>query len=255
MNRTPPHPIRRALRSEVGFGCPIEDCANPYLEWHHFDPPWCEREHHNPGGMIALCAEHHSKADAGAFTTEQLRSYKNSARRQPVQGRFDWMRNKLLAAVGSGFYYETLTILRFRGRDVIWFRREAEGNLLLNVQMPTRIGAPGLIIEDNDWIAHGALEDLECPPSGRLVQAKYPDGDYLRIEFSTLDNAADLAERFPDLQTNRWAGRVSFPITLVQVYATVAGMNIQLTPRTTMIGNITIGTAFMAYCGVALTVG
>lgn len=116
MNRTPPQPIRRALRAEVGFGCPIGECANPYLEWHHFDPPWREREHHDPAGMVALCAEHHAKADAGAFTPEQLRGYKSSARRTPVQGRFDWMRNKLLAAVGSG-----------------------------------------------------APEDLECPPSGRLL--------------------------------------------------------------------------------------
>jgi len=107
------------------------------------------------------------------------------------------MRNKLLAAVGSGFYYETFTILRYREIDIIWFRRDADGNLLLNVRMTAITGAPGLLIEDNDWIAHGALEDLECPPSGRLLRANYPSGDYLKIEFSTLDSPADLAQRFP----------------------------------------------------------
>ena len=164
------------------------------------------------------------------------------------------MRNKLLAAVGSGFYYETFTILRYREIDIIWFRRDADGNLLLNVRMTAITGAPGLLIEDNDWIAHGALEDLECPPSGRLLRANYPSGDYLKIEFSTLDSPADLAQRFPHRNTNHWCGRVPFPITLVEVYATVAGTNIQLTPHSTRIGNVTIGSAFVAHCGVAFVV-
>ena len=75
------------------------------------------REHHNPAGMIALCSEHHHKANAGAFTDEQLRALKLSGREQleTIQGRFDWLRNNLLAVVGGGFYYETLTILEVRG--------------------------------------------------------------------------------------------------------------------------------------------
>lgn len=52
MNRTPPEPVREILRKEVNFGCPIEGCGSPYLEYHHFDPPWHEREHHDPQGMI-----------------------------------------------------------------------------------------------------------------------------------------------------------------------------------------------------------
>jgi len=76
MDRTPPVEVRRALRREVGFGCPVSGCANPYLEYHHFDPPWRTHEHHDPLGMIALCAEHHKKADAGAFTLSQLRALK-----------------------------------------------------------------------------------------------------------------------------------------------------------------------------------
>src|SRR5918912_315690 len=36
VNRTPPAAVRRELRREVGFGCPVPDCGNPYLYWHHF---------------------------------------------------------------------------------------------------------------------------------------------------------------------------------------------------------------------------
>ncbi len=74
----PPADIRRALRVEVGFGCPVDGCGSPYLTWHHFDPPWRERQHHDAAGMIALCLQHHKEADSGAFSHEQLRVLKAS---------------------------------------------------------------------------------------------------------------------------------------------------------------------------------
>jgi hypothetical protein len=77
MERTRPlAEIRRQLRGEVGFGCPVEGCGSPYLTWHHFDPPWREREHHDADGMFALCLQHHKEADSGAFSDSQLRSFK-----------------------------------------------------------------------------------------------------------------------------------------------------------------------------------
>jgi hypothetical protein len=82
------------IRREVGFRCPVPDCGSPYLTWYHFDPTWHEREHNEPSGMIALCQEHHDKADAGAFTLEQLRDMKRQGRErsETLKGRFDWVR-------------------------------------------------------------------------------------------------------------------------------------------------------------------
>jgi hypothetical protein len=37
--RRPYAHVVRQLRQEVGFRCPVDDCGNPYLTWHHFDPP------------------------------------------------------------------------------------------------------------------------------------------------------------------------------------------------------------------------
>lgn len=53
--------------------------------------------------MIALCSEHHLKADAGAFTVDQLCEFKlkGAVNREELRGRFDWLRNKLLVVVGS----------------------------------------------------------------------------------------------------------------------------------------------------------
>src|SRR3954451_20998723 len=96
MSRTsPPLAVRRALRRESGFVCVVPDCDLPYLEWHHFDPPYTVRPHHEPDGMAALCPEHHRKADAGAYTVEQLHEFKRDAasRATMVMGSFDWLRS------------------------------------------------------------------------------------------------------------------------------------------------------------------
>jgi hypothetical protein len=57
--------------------------------------------------MVALCREHHDKADAGAFTREQLRQLKT--KRARVTGRFDWMRQDLLLAEYAARTISTLS--------------------------------------------------------------------------------------------------------------------------------------------------
>ena len=110
--------MRRQLRQEVGFGCPADGCANPYLEYHHFDPPWHIEQHHDPDRMIALCATHHATADA--WTTEQVRKLKGEARLMAgVGGRFEWMRADVLGGVGGHFYYETPLMVVVREQPVL----------------------------------------------------------------------------------------------------------------------------------------
>ncbi|MGI2155364.1 hypothetical protein ACROAK_21195 [Shewanella oncorhynchi] len=107
-----PKSVKKVLRSEVGFGCPVKGCGNPYLEYHHFDPPVSVKPHNEPEGMIALCAQHHKKADGGAYTTEQLHELKkDKANAKLVKGSLDWLRKDLLAVVGGNFYYETPRII------------------------------------------------------------------------------------------------------------------------------------------------
>ena len=78
MNRNPPLNIKRILRQEVNYGCPVPNCGSPLLIWHHFDPLWSVKQHHNPEGMIALCTQHHPMADSGVFSSDQLRRFKHT---------------------------------------------------------------------------------------------------------------------------------------------------------------------------------
>ncbi len=255
MNRTPPKEVRQHLRKEVGFGCPIPGCGNPYLEWHHFDPLWHEEEHHKINGMIALCAEHHKKADAGAFTADQLRHLKVDAlaRAKDIEGRFNWLRHRLLAVVGSNFYYETPIIFQFRNDPIIWFNRDDEGHLLLNLQMLTASGEERIVLEDNDWVARGTLADFECPPSGRLIDARYANGDAVRIEYFELTSFEEIQRRYPEARSAGWG--IELPITCVEVHFKVAGTLIEFGPRYTRLpGNNLLLWGFMSHCRAGIVV-
>jgi len=249
MNRKPPVKIRRALRKEVGFGCPIPGCGNPYLCWHHFDPPWNEKEHHDQNGMIALCAEHHAKADAGAYTREQLHDIKRNAiaRAMNVRGKFDWMRRNLLAVVGGNFYYETPIIFQVKGQPIIWFERDGDGYLLLNIIMLTKSGQPRIVVENNFWSTIGEPTDFECPPSGKLINVSYPNGDMLRVEYFELQSSEDAIARY---DSRNW--RVDYPITAVEVRNLVAGTDIDFGPRETKMPGIIMRNCFFSNGNIAI---
>jgi hypothetical protein len=252
MNRTPPADVRRALRREAGFGCPVPDCGNPYLEWHHFDPPWHLREHHDPAGMIALCVEHHAKANIGSFTTDQLRAFKQRGQTQEVIGRFDWMRQDLLAVVGGNFYHETLIAVEFRGSPVVWFTRETNGYLLLSLRMLTASGEERAQIDENFWIKRGEPSDLLCPPSGRTLGIVYQNGDRLGIEFLLLNRVEDARRRYRGADPTTWP--ITFPVTAVEVAMNVANSHIEFGPRATKVGGVHMQNCFMSRCGVGLAI-
>jgi hypothetical protein len=251
LSRTPPLDVRRQLRKEVGFGCPVDGCGSPYLEWNHFDPPWRERAHHDPDGMIALCAEHHAAADAGAFTIEQLRDMKWRETPQ-VGARFDWMRNRLLGIVGGNFYYEVPTLVAFRDQPLISLVRDEDGLLLVNVRMlTTEHGSERVQIDDNYWIARGDPEDIECPPSGRLLHARYAGGDEIRIEFFELGSLEDLVRRYPEAAMH--ASAMGLPITAVEIQMRVGGTAIEFGPRYTRLPGIAMRNSFIAHSRIGLS--
>ena len=184
----------------MGFGCPVPGCGSPYLTWHHFDPPWAVKEHHDPAGMIALCRDHHPEADGGAFTVDDLRRFKQEGRQQTasIGGRFNWMREQLLVRLGGMFYYQTPIALQIGTNPVVWFNRDPSNRILLNLTMLTTSGEPRLAMRDNFWVTEGAnIKAIKCPPSGKLVTVRYQNDDRLRVEFREVQSAQQLDRRYP----------------------------------------------------------
>jgi len=232
--RDPYERVKTELRQEVGLCCPVDGCGSPYLTWHHFDPPWRVEHHHRPEGMIALCREHADKADHGSFTDEQLRVLKRDGKRraQEVRGRFDWMRQDLLAVVGGNFYYGASVILELGTIRCVSFDRDQDGYLLLNVRMPTTSGRPRTRIDHNFWTVMPGVEEVICPPSGRLVEVSYGNGDKFRTEFFDVASPDVLAARYSEQSdVASWSGDIGFPLTAVEVWETAAGTSIEFGPN------------------------
>ncbi|MDX6507503.1 MAG: hypothetical protein QOG06_2147 [Gaiellaceae bacterium] len=205
--------------------------------------------------MIALCAEHHAKADAGAYTVDQLRSFKRDGaeRAGEIRGRFDWMRREVLWVVGGNFYFEVPTIFSFRDDPVVWINRDDDGYLLLNLWMLTMSAAPRARIRDNFWFSQGTPEDLESPPHGRLLNVRYWNGDALRVTFLDLASDQVARARWPDAEVASWG--LSFPLTAAEIHLRVAGTNIEFGPRYTTLPGVAIRNIFFARSGGGIALG
>jgi hypothetical protein len=254
LSRTPPEEIRRALRQEVGFGCPVPGCASPYLEYHHFDPTWAEEHHHRPEGMIPLCAEHHAKASA--WTSAQLRQMKTVAaeNRSQLTGRFEWMRKDCIALIGGNFYYDTPNMVVVRGQPAVWYERDSDGHLLLNLKMLTASGEPRAELRNNDWIAFGSPKDVVSPTKGHRLRITYANGDDLRVLFWEAESLESMARRYK-VDPTRGLADMPFPLLVTEVQMTVAGAGIKFGPTKTSIGGATItGFGVFKSCGAGLSI-
>lgn len=178
-----PLPIKRKLRQEVNFGCPIKNCGTPYLKYHHFDPTFAKLEKttnptHLPENIIALCAEHEDHADGGKWISEKLREYKNNSfiTKNLESEEFGYLRQKIIVKIGANLVYDAPIILRIDGESVIWFTHDDQNNLRLNIKLKDSTGNTILLMEENDWIVHTPdLFDLICPPQGKELEIKAKD--------------------------------------------------------------------------------
>ncbi len=225
LSRKPPAHVRAALAREVGYGCPVRDCGNPYLEWHHFDPEWHVRHHHNPEGMIALCHDHHARAGGGAFTLDQVRALKREGRANAaaIGGSFDWLRDELLVVAGGCTFQNTPNILWARGSQVVWVTRNEDGLLRLNLNMP----GGRFQMRDNFWTDLSGAEAVTCPPSGRTLKVVYPNKDLLSVEFRQVTDLAEWQQRHG---TAGLPDRLIFSVTTVEVGLRVKSWGLELLP-------------------------
>lgn len=160
-SRTPPAAVRRQLRQEVGFACPVAGCGNIFLEYHHFDPPWSEQKHHEPAGMIALCTRCHPAADGGFWSKGQLAAMKKPAPHEG-QGRMRWGCKELAVSIGGNWFVGPLSIITFKGKSILGVDIDEWGNLALSCDLSVD-GRCVLQIEKNDVLVHHpSIHDIQA---------------------------------------------------------------------------------------------
>jgi hypothetical protein len=263
-SRDPGAEIKSILRKEVGYGCPVKDCGSPFLEWHHFDPPW-EPEHiHRVEGIIALCRDHHPAADGGSFTNEQLHHLKKNPYYNRVRGKLLWMRNKVFVAAGTNYFMETPIILNIKGRPAIYFNRDDSGSLLLNLKLFDRNFNTRFAMEDNFFNVIEQPVHMECPPAGDLVYIRFADGDMIRIEFFAVHNFARFKRLYPSswLTGDRMCSTPqggqkfedTFPLVMLDIIYKCQQHGVDLNSRTGKVPYGIIRRSFVSNTGIAFGV-
>lgn len=165
-------PTRKILRKEVNFGC--AKCGEPYLTYHHFDPPWAEKHHDNPEGMIALCSKHANAADGGAFTKDQLRELKKNPflKNKSPASYFEWFRHNFLFIIGGNISLCCETILQSGENRIIWLEEDKEADIrTISLELRDESGNSFLKMDKNQWMSDlSVVDDIESSYRGQRLK-------------------------------------------------------------------------------------
>lgn len=216
LSRTPPAEMRRHLRKEVNYGCPI--CRSPFLTWHHFDPPWPQCHAHKEEGIIALCPTCHQQAEGGAYTNQYLHELKVTHILEPPLGSLPWHIKSALINFGGNFFFAqsaTIFSVRVARQEVFSMQIDESGYLRLNASIWNSKDALVLRLIENDIVSYlENIGDLECTAQARKLSVVSKENDArFSLEFkranpdeaipnssrlfhkTVLDKAPDLARR------------------------------------------------------------
>ena len=173
--------MRRALRQEANFGCVI--CGNPLVQIHHIIP-WSQNPQHNPADMIALCPNHHAKADAREYPEKHLRECKLSPHNTGVvTDAFFVGTDKLTVSIASNKFVNMSRILAVDDFDIISITKEGQCPQL-NVNFFDEFGRWAAIILDNQWyVDRRCVWDIDYKPKHLVLRSK-PRKISLEVEIS-----------------------------------------------------------------------
>jgi len=227
-----PKQVKKTLRDEVGFGCPVPGCGDPYLNYYHFVPPikltpTHITPHKDPKGIIALCAHHHKKALAEGYTTKQLQAFKsNKLNAKNTQASLGWLKRDFLYIIGGKLFYETPIPVQIDGIDVVSFKRDDAGYQRLNINMLSLSPEERVIVTDNDWDNIGTPLELHSCHQGKELEISYHNGDYLYLRFCGVSDAIELKAKFHI--SDQVSAEFNFPITVVEINLAIDATNIHL---------------------------
>ena len=170
---------KEKLRKEVNYVCPARDvngpCSSLFLTWHHFDPSFKNCREHNPNGIIALCPTHASRADAGEYSVEELKYWKNNPNVTDItqiRKNVGFLhRNDLIVNLANSFLKENRANIKC-GDSYINIHKDQNGLILFNMKIKD-IGNQDLFYMRNN-VFQPATQDIviECKPKSINLKIK-----------------------------------------------------------------------------------
>lgn len=168
------------------------------------------------------------------------------ADRAEVQGRFEWMRDDILAVVGGNFFYETPNMVVYGNEPMVWFERDDDRRLLLNLRMLTASGLPRTRLQNNDWFIRGDPSEVDSPPNGSRLLVRYENGDEFRVRFREWGSAAALEPIYP--RALALGSALNFPLVTAELSIEVGGTGISFGPEATKLGGGQITGSIVSHC-------
>jgi hypothetical protein len=109
---------------------------------------------------------------------------------------------------------------------------------------------------NNDWLNIGDPVDFDSPPAGRLIHAKYKNGDELSVNFFEIKNPEDFEKN--GLNKN-FIKSITLPVTGVKITNKIAdgagGYILQLDPDKTNLSGLNIKGGLIMDCPVGIQIG
>jgi hypothetical protein len=144
---------KRTVRQRCGFGCVICGCA--IVQYHHFDPPFCDAESHDPTGITLLCGKCHDRAERGIIDVVTL-SAANAAPRCEQTGHAKdllFIGDSTIPVRFGSSRVRASTVLMYDNRVVMGFSEPEHvgAPLRLNAVFTDENGNEVLRVVDNEW--------------------------------------------------------------------------------------------------------
>ena len=147
-NRYIPAEIRRNLRQETCFCCPI--CGSPILEYQHIIP-WSEIQKHYSKHMVALCPTCHALADNKTYSESFLYQLKQAGKDSPGWAHsIRLFSDDFYLQVGSIKFEKPREILKIDNTNVLSINRSDDANLILDTIFQDPYGHELLSVNNNE---------------------------------------------------------------------------------------------------------
>lgn len=177
LQRNIPDSVARQIRQRCGFGCVI--CGDPFIYYHHFDPPFNQAREHRAEGITILCGNHHREADHGRRSIESIKARDadpECRRRGHTVAVLDGSTGPLKFIMGSAVF-DTPVILMYETIELISFRppETNEAPWRLSARIFDRIGRELLRITDNEWRIDTNRYDVTA--EGKVIEVRQRKGD------------------------------------------------------------------------------
>jgi len=198
LTRDIPEPIRRSVRQRCGFGCVV--CGDPFITYHHFDPPFKDAPAHRAEGITLLCQRCHADETHHRLAPDYVRQHNakpyclcaGHTRHCLVRSSISTGK-PLTFKIGSATF-DTRVVLMYEWEELISFKPPEAENApwRLSAKISDLNGRELLKIVDNEWRI--GIERYDITTCGETIEVREARGKVILVMQVTMDDLVHIKQ-------------------------------------------------------------